>query len=236
MVSINTKKQKLVDFSFMPSLKCNLSCPHCMYKASPNNTATLDLEKTAGFISTINFSKINAFGFYGGEISSDYKNYQKTINLTPENIVRFTITNGAWSVDKSASKQFIDFTKKNNLKVFVSTSKFHRPFQNSKLLHKISQEQDFILKGEDKIIPMGRAKTSEKTTTITTPTTTPYCSQKCKTYTSPIRLTLHTSGDIMFCNCDGVYPIVGTYEDNFKKTLKNSLAITDFCFRATITS
>lgn len=218
MVHVNVKKQKLVDLSFMPSLKCNLSCPCCMYEASSENKAVLDLKKTRKFIATINFNKINAVGFYGGEISSDYATYQKVIDLVPKNIVKFTITNGTWSKNSEACKKFIDFVKKSRLQVFISRTKFHRPFQNVELLKELAQKHSFILKEEDQIIPMGRAQKTNWT-----------CSKRCLTYTCPMRLTLNPYGDIMFCNCDGVYPIVGTYGDDFDTVVENGLRIEGFC-------
>lgn len=218
MVRVNVKKQKLVDLSFMPSLKCNLSCPYCMYEASPENKAVLDLKRTKKFIATINFNKINATGFYGGEISSDYATYQRVIDLIPKNVVKFTITNGTWSKNSKACKKFIDFVKRNRLQVFISTTKFHRPFQKVELLKELALKHGFILKGEDQIIPMGRAWKADWT-----------CSKKCLTYTCPMRLTLNPYGDIMFCNCDGVYPIVGTCDDDFDTAVANGLRIKDFC-------
>jgi len=218
MVKINVKKEKLVDFSFMPSLECTLTCPHCMYEASPDNRAILDIAKTKRFISTIDFDKINAMGFYGGEISADYERYQKFIDLVPKNVVRFTITNGTWSVNEEKIKKFIDFVQQNNLQVFISTTKHHQPFQSRKALEKLAEKHGFGLKGEDHIIPMGRAKKGEWT-----------CSKKCLAYSCPMRLTLNPYGDIMFCNCDGVYPIVGTYNDEFSAVVKNGLNIRGFC-------
>jgi len=218
MVRINVKKEKLVDFSFMPSLKCTLACPHCMYEASPNNKVVLDIKKTKRFISTIDFDKINAMGFYGGEISADYGRYQRFIDLVPKNVIKFTITNGTWSTSESGVRKFIDFVQKNKLQVFISTTKFHKPFQNSKILNKLTKKYNFVLKGEDHIIPMGRAKKDKWT-----------CSKKCLTYTCPMRLTLNPYGDVMFCNCDGVYPIVGTYNDDFNEVVKNGLNIRNFC-------
>jgi hypothetical protein len=218
MVKIQVKDEKLVDFSFMPSLKCNLLCPFCMYKASPDSKIILDIKKTINFISTIDFNKINAVGFYGGEISTDYEGYQKFIDLVPQNIVKFTITNGTWSINERETKKFIDFALKNKLQVFVSATKFHKLFQNEKLLKKVAKKYKFVLKSEDRIIPMGRAKKKNWT-----------CSKKCLNYACPMRLTLNPYGEIMFCNCDGVYPVVGSYNDNFKTVVQNGLNIKDFC-------
>lgn len=218
MARIKVKKEKLVDFSFMPSLKCTLACAHCMYEAAPENKTILDIEKTKKFIKTIDFDKINAMGFYGGEISADYEKYQSFIDLIPKKVIKFTITNGSWSTNKKETKKFIAFVQKNKLQVFISSTKFHKSFQNSKILKELAKKYNFTLKNEDEIIPMGRAKKKKWT-----------CSKKCSTYTCPMRLTLNSKGEIMFCNCDGVYPIVGTYNNGFDKVVKNGFKIKKFC-------
>ncbi|MDD5289792.1 MAG: hypothetical protein PHT40_01155 [Patescibacteria group bacterium] len=218
MARIKVKKEKLVDFSFMPSLKCTLACAHCMYEAAPENKIVLDIEKTKKFITTIDFSKINAMGFYGGEISTDYKRYQSFIDLIPKNVIKFTITNGAWSTNKKKIKEFITFVRKNKLQVFISKTKFHKPFQNSAVLRELAKKYNFTLKDEDQIIPMGRARKKKWT-----------CSKKCLTYAGPTRLTLNPRGEIMFCNCDGVYPIIGTANENFSMVVERGLNIKNFC-------
>lgn len=210
MVRIPTKNERSIDFSFMPSLRCNLSCSHCMYEASPQSSEVLDITKAEKFFSTIGLDKINAFGFYGGEISCDYDQYQRVIDITPENIARFTITNGTWSRNEQDTRNFVEFAERNKLVVFVSTSRFHRPFQNKKRL----EETGFILKGEDHIIPMGRSRKDKYE-----------CSRKCTNYDGPMRLTMKPSGDIIFCNCDGIYPIVGTYEERFDEVLEKAIEI-----------
>jgi sulfatase maturation enzyme AslB (radical SAM superfamily) len=35
-----------IDFSFIPSLECNIECPFCMYDAGPKRLDILDIEKT----------------------------------------------------------------------------------------------------------------------------------------------------------------------------------------------
>lgn len=208
MATIKVQEQRLVDFSFIPSLKCNLSCQHCMYDASSSNPKALDMDKTGRFISTIDYSKINAMGFYGGEISCDYERYRRVIDLIPEGVIKFTITNGTWSRDRDEAQKFIDFVKQNGLRVFISNTRFHRPFQDASLLEKIAREQGFAIKEEDDIIPMGRAgKDLWK------------CSEKCRRYSLPMRLTLNPDGKVMFLNCDGRYPVIGTYDETFSSIL-----------------
>jgi hypothetical protein len=191
-----------------------------MYEASPESDVSLDVEKTKEFISTIDFNKINAMGFYGGELSCDYENYQKFIDLIPKEVIKFTITNGTWSTKDMNCKEFIDFVGKNNLQAFISATKFHKPFQNLESLTKISLEHNFTLNEECYIIPMGRSKKSEWD-----------CSKKCLSYNVPMKLTLNPYGDVIFCNCDGVYPVVGTYNNDFDTVVKNGLNIKNFCYK-----
>ena len=211
-------EKRLIDFSFMASLKCNLSCEHCMYESSPSNNARLNLKQTEKFISTINFDKINSCGFYGGEISCDYELYQSIIDMLPKDSIKFTITNGSWSNNEAATKRFADFAQKNNLQVFISSTKFQKLFQHSDRLKKIISKYDFIIKDDDYVIPMGRAKKEDWS-----------CSKKCLFYKVPMRLTLNPYGQIMFCNCDGVYPLVGTYNDKFETIVNNALSLNKFC-------
>jgi hypothetical protein len=41
------------------------------------------------------------------------------------------------------------------------------------------------------------------------------CTKKCLTHPQPIRLAMFPGGEIIMQNCDGVYPVIGSYEDNF---------------------
>ena len=198
MVHINVERQRLVDFSFMPSLKCNLSCAHCMYDASPENGAVLDAAKTAGFISTIDFDKINSMGFYGGEISCDYAAYQRIIDMLPKEVVKFTITNGTWFACPDKMRDFLDFRMKNRMQVFISDTKFTDLIRTGKYWRGLL-EKHFKLKGRRQSYPYGQSLYQNKED----------CSAKCIGYTNPMRLTLNPFGKVMFCNCDGIYPVVG---------------------------
>ncbi|MBN1585023.1 hypothetical protein JW899_01515 [Candidatus Uhrbacteria bacterium] len=218
MVVIKTESEKAVDFSFMPSLKCNLSCAHCMYEAAPENESVLDFNRAKEFVATIDLNRINSFGFYGGEISADYDRYQKIIDLTTPSIPRFTITNGSWSRTQAETEAFVDFAERNCLNVFISQTVFHRPYQNQERMNRIAEEHGYSLKGDDVIIPMGRAGRADWD-----------CGQRCLGYLGPMRLTMRPSGEIMFCNCDGVYPIVGSWTSDFGEAFRNGQRIEDVC-------
>ena len=94
MVKAVVKKEGAVDFSFMPSLQCDLSCAHCMYNSSPFNKAELDFDQTARFVETIDWRLINSCGFYGGEPGINTPMYERFMELVPSAIPKFTITDG----------------------------------------------------------------------------------------------------------------------------------------------
>lgn len=195
-----------IDFSFIPSLECNLTCPFCMYDANPNNKMELNLEQTIKFISTFDWSLINSVGFYGGEPSINIALYQKFIDLVPVDIPKFIISNGTWSNTLYETIDFINFLKINSLHLVVSGTPYHKKFQNIRRLEIIKDlhPDSVTLKDDDKIHPMGRAYTKNWK-----------CSKKCENLNIPIRLGLFPNGDILFQNCDGIYPIVQTYFESF---------------------
>ena len=45
------------------------------------------------------------------------------------------------------------------------------------------------------------------------------CTQKCKRWNKPRRYALVPNGEIIYQSCDGVYPKVGTYVDQFRDIL-----------------
>ncbi len=202
----------MFDLSFIPSYKCNLKCWFCMYDCSPSNKEKLDIEKAKNFITDIDLSKINQFGFYGGEISIDLPLYQKFINIIPKNIPKFTITNGSWSRSTKNTNIFLDFISKNNIYTKVSSTNEHKKFQNQEVLIEVVNKRKYkdiikIKENDDtktKLLPMGRLSNQGFS-----------CSLKCTKIPSdqPFRIALEPSGNIMFQNCDGIYPIVGNYKN-----------------------
>ncbi len=210
------------DFSIIPSYECNLKCWFCMYECSPTNLKALNYESTKKFTETIDWNKVSSFGFYGGEISINLLMYQQFINLIPENIPKFTITNGAWSTDNDQTYKFIDFVYKNKLRVKISSTPEHRAYQNIEVLRSIEKfsEGDLYIKLNDdtqsKLLSMGRLSHI------------PFeCTRKCKNLSMPMngnekvcRMALEPSGDIILQSCDGRYPVVGSYKSTFDQIMK----------------
>jgi len=210
MVKINVDKTRRIDFSFMPSLQCDLTCDHCMYDSSPWNKAELDFERTAHFVETMDWSIINACGFYGGEPGIKLEMYSRFIELVPDSIPKFTITDGTWSRTKGRTAKFVEFANRHKLQTFVSSTPFHTPHQDREVLERVCNENElFILKGDDKdIIPMGRMATKIW-----------QCSFRCRTDSRPLRFALKPGGNIIFQTCDGVYPVVGSYNRPFRELM-----------------
>jgi len=215
----------IVDFSIIPSYKCNLSCWFCMYNASPFNTNTLNYELTKKFVETIDWNVVNSVGFYGGEISIDMQLYNKFIDLIPENKPRFTISNGSWSKNLDVCLNFIDFISNNKLRVKISCTPEHTKFQNITLLKKLqdlSNGNIFIKEHDDtkgKLLSMGRLKYRPVS-----------CTEKCKSMSLPVvkgelsayRIALEPNGSIILQSCDGRYPVIGNYHQTFSEVI-NSL-------------
>jgi hypothetical protein len=200
-----------VDFSIIPSLRCNLRCPFCMYDCSPDNNTELNYVKTEEFISTIDWGKISSWGFYGGEPSIDTPNYDRFMNLIPKDISKFIITNGSWSSSAHAHLDWWEFVNKrvsehgDKLRIVISGTPEHKRFQRGSLIESIGKWEGITLKEDDDIHPMGRAKRDNWT-----------CSKKCLTHPQPIRLGIFPTGDIILQNCDGVYPVISNYESSFE--------------------
>jgi hypothetical protein len=201
-------QEKLIDFSFIPSLKCNLNCPFCMYDCDMEQKEILDIEKTEKFISTIDWSMINSCGFYGGEISINMPVFQWFIDMIPEDVPRFCISNGSWTtISNELMWEFVAFLTHNKMFLVVSGTPHHKKYQD---VHKLQMLKDAYpdgmrLKGDDIIHPMGRAKKDDWT-----------CTNKCQTYEVPTRLGLFPNGDVLFQNCDGIYPfVIQAYDEPF---------------------
>jgi hypothetical protein len=207
----------MIDCSLIPSYECNLKCWFCMYDCGPNKKDVLDIKKAEYFISNVNFSMINQFGFYGGEISINLSLYQKFINLIPTNIPKFTITNGAWSRNPIDTENFINFITNNKIYTKISCTPEHKKYQNQEVLKKVCKENKNIkIKNNDdtkaKLLPMGRLSNQPFS-----------CSFKCTRIlpNQPFRIALEPDGSVIFQNCDGVYPKVGNYKSYLEEIEKN---------------
>lgn len=218
MVQTTELKKDLtkIDFSIIPSLRCNLRCPFCMYDSSPDNDTKLNLQETKEFLKQIEWDKISSWGFYGGEPYIETSLYDNFINLIPKNIPIFIITNGSWT---SSSHQFLEFfdwinsiTKERRLSIVISGTPEHRKFQRNSLIETLSKLEGIKVKGNDDIHPMGRAYKEEWE-----------CTKKCIWHEQPIRLGIFPTGHIIMQNCNGVYPVVGTLNYKFKDVLENAI-------------
>lgn len=220
MVKPLVDNEKFIDFSFMPSLQCDLSCGHCMYNSSPTNKAELDFEQASWFASTIDWDVVNACGFYGGEPGINLEMYERFIGLIPEDMPRFTITDGTWSRTSGRTGNFIDWALRNRLQVFISSTPYHTPHQNTdRLIETCEAHPSFVIKpDDDTIIPMGRMSTEVWE-----------CGFRCQSFIGPVRFALMPSGRIVFQSCDGVYPVIQTYQKPFANLLDTYESIVGKC-------
>jgi len=207
----------MIDCSFIPSYKCNLKCWFCMYNCDLDKKETLSIKKVKHFISKINFSKINQFGFYGGEISINLNLYQKFINLVPDDIPKFTITNGSWSTNSDNTEKFVKFVKNNKITTKISCTPEHKKHQNQEILQEVCKKYKNIkIKDNDdtksKLLPMGRLSNRPFS-----------CNFKCLKIPQgqPFRIALEPDGSIIFQNCDGVYPVIGNCTNSLEEIEEN---------------
>lgn len=209
----NPTRSDLIDLSIIPSYFCNLKCPFCMYSCSSEYKGEIiDLEKLIKFTFTIDWNKINSIGLYGGEISLYIPVCNSILNMFPESIPKFCITNGTWSRSEEKTERFISFCKQRNIKIVVSSTYEHRRFQNHDVIAQLWKNGDIIWKRDDtldKMNPMGRLWEDNWT-----------CEFKCKNINKPKRFAICPDGNIIFQSCDGCFPVVSDYTKNF-----NSLEI-----------
>lgn len=210
---------KKVDFSFIPSLRCNLRCPFCMYDASPDNDLTLNHNKTKLWLETVDWERIGSWGFYGGEPSIDRPLYDRFMDLIPKTIPKFLITNGAWSSSAHATLEFWEWMNERALteplRIVISGTPEHRKFQRASLIQSISKWEGVVVKGDDDIHPMGRAYKGDLW----------MCSKKCTWHDQPIRLGIFPTGHIILQNCDGAYPVIGTYDEPFDSLFNKAVKV-----------
>ena len=91
MVDIVPGVLNVIDFSFMPSLECNLECPFCMYDAGYDKTERLDMEIASKYMIDIYWDEIRSVGLYGGEPSINIPLYEELIHYIPQYIPLFII-------------------------------------------------------------------------------------------------------------------------------------------------
>jgi len=207
----------MFDCSFIPSYECNLKCWFCMYDCGPDKKEVLDIDKAKYFVNRLDFDKIHMFGFYGGEISINQKLYQQFINLVPLNKPKFTITNGSWSKDKIETRKFLEFAFRNNLMIKVSRTPNHVKYQNKDVIWALNRTHlyNVYLKENDdtqsRLLPMGRLKNRSFS-----------CTRKCTRIPDKnlYRIAMEPNGNVIFQNCDGVYPVVGKWYNSLEEIEK----------------
>lgn len=216
---------KPIDFSIMPSFRCNLRCWFCMYDASPENQQILDYEKTKLFLAQFDWSQINAFGFYGGEPSIDMVLYDEFVHLVPGDIPKFVITNGTWSKDYGSTEDFLKWCVKRRFHIIVSSTPEHIQHQHRSFLENLAKAFDgaIELKPPDEIHAQGRAKGHEGIENN--------CKLTCQRADRNIRLGLKPDGNIVFQNCHGEYHIIQTYNDPFDGMLERTQQIINQCLK-----
>ncbi len=214
---------KPIDFSIMPSFRCNLRCWFCMYNGSPNAKAELDYEKTKLFLAHFDWVQINAFGFYGGEPSVDTPLYDRFIELIPDSIPKFVITNGTWSMSNKDTVLFLKWCSHRRLHIIVSSTSEHIQHQRRNFLENLAIELGgaIEIKKPDAIHAQGRAKGK--------PGIISDCGLACRRKDRNIRLGLKPDGNIVFQNCHGEYHIVQTYEQPFVGILNRTKEMVRKC-------
>lgn len=210
--------QGKIDLSFIASLKCNLKCPHCQYDASPNQKEWMDYDRLRDFMKTAigHWEVFNSFGFYGGEITTNIKQWSKyirLINLIQKEYVYgprryqknkkpvWMITNGSWSTSDATFHQMVNFAYQNELQVYISTTPYHKPHQDIRRLEVLVKYADnFHFKADDtkkRLLPMGRNYTPDW-----------YCTRRCEREEATERLAIMPNLDVIYQKCDGIYPVV----------------------------
>lgn len=208
----NSNDPNFYDLSFMYSKRCDLSCPFCMYSSSPETEGSIDLLALSRWLETVDYDRIASFGVYGGEVGMD------TLSLTGfgscfdlvSHIKRpkFVITNGTWSTDYDRTMAFLEFCREYDCHCVVSGTPWHRRHQNRDMLKRLSEEFHgcMTLKPkEENFHAMGKLEGKMKFT----------CSKKCMSWPGALRIAVQPDGDILFQNCDGIYPVVGNINQPF---------------------
>ena len=218
---LNSRTGTTIDLSFMASLECDLKCLHCMYWSSPKNKVQLDYDKVCRWVETINWRDIHACGFYGGEPSILPELYQQYMDLVPVVIPKFMITDGTWSKSREKTESLVAMAHRNNLQVFISQTPYHLPYQDQAELDTLVMTYPgrFFLKGNDKIISMGRARNF----------TPGGCTGICAEWIKPYRIALHPTLGIIFQSCDGSYPVLQGLDRPFSEVKQNIYRVIENC-------
>jgi hypothetical protein len=207
----NSDNPQCYDLSFMFTRRCNLRCPFCMYDSGPEVTDELDLDKLKTWLVTVDPNRIASLGLYGGEPSIDMKGFGRSMILARRILGHkpgFVISNGAWSKDKELTRQFLFFCQAHELFLVVSGTVWHRMYQDREVLENLAAEYPNCIRlkpVEENYQAMGRLEGKLRFT----------CSQKCQSWNRALRIAVQPDGNIIFQNCDGVYPVAGSINEDF---------------------
>jgi hypothetical protein len=208
----------LIDLSIMPTLWCDLECPHCQYNAGPKHKGkTLYWREIHKFLFTVDWNDINSIGFYGGEVFLDMGHFAMYIDLVKDAQLQFgikkhkfkpmwVISNGTFSTAQSHFSNVVAFVHMHNLRVFISTTPHHKEHQHPRIKNLAKISDNFSFKKDDtksRLLPMGRNATEDW-----------YCTRRCQRQEETERLAIMPNGDIIYQKCDGVYPVLGSIRGN----------------------
>lgn len=195
----------------MYTTKCDLTCSFCMYNSGPDINNNLDKNKLQNWLSTIDSKKISHLGIYGGEPNIAMNDFIDCLNIATKflgNKSKFVITNGTWSTNTEATQKFIEICKHNKLYIIVSGTPEHRKFQNRQVLeelHNLYPDNIRLKPLQENFHAMGRLEGKMPFS----------CSKKCMWWDKELRIAVQPDGNILFQNCDGIYPIVGNLNEPF---------------------
>ena len=210
----NSDNSQCYDLSFMYTRRCNLHCSFCMYDSGPEVDDVLDLDKLVPWLHTVDSNRIASFGLYGGEPSVDLRGFGRCLLLARRILgdkPGFVITNGAWSKSEADTAQFLFFCEQHRLSVVVSGTPEHRKFQNREVLEMLADRHPRAIRlkpKEENFHAMGRLEGKMPFS----------CSEKCMSWNRALRIAIQPDGNIIFQNCDGVYPVVGNISMPFSST------------------
>lgn len=207
----------LIDLSIMPWLTCDLKCPHCQYNASPEQQGDLHPGELYKFLHTIDWSDINSIGFYGGEIFLALDQFKRYIDLIKKSQLNkgikkhklkpmWVISNGTFSTAQSHFSNVVAFVHLHDLKVFISTTPYHKKHQHPRINSLTNISNNFSFKKDDtksRLLPMGRNATEDW-----------YCTRRCQREEATERLAIMPNGDVIYQKCDGIYPVIGSIRGN----------------------
>lgn len=202
------------DLSFMFTKRCNLHCSFCMYNSGPDVTDALDLDKLETWLWTVDPNCIAFLGVYGGEPSEDPRGFGRCLVMAKRIIGPrpcFAISNGSWSTDLHKAGTFIEWCRQHQLFLVVSGTPEHRKFQDRAYLEYLKDENPGAIRLkplEENFHAMGRLEGKMPFS----------CSQKCMSWDRALRIAVQPDGSIIFQNCDGVYPVVGSIDEPFDIT------------------